>query len=43
MKVPALLSIAALAAALFSPYPARAQGQATYQEVPLHAGKELDE
>ncbi len=32
MKVPALLSIAALASALFDPYPARAQVQATYQE-----------
>ena len=32
MKVPALLSIAALAAALFDPYPARAQVQPTYQE-----------
>ena len=32
MKVPALLSIAALAAALFAPYPARAQVQPTYQE-----------
>ncbi len=33
MKVPALLSIAALAAALFNPYPARAQVQPTYQEL----------
>ena len=33
MKVPALLSIAALAAALFDPYPTRAQVQPTYQEL----------
>ena len=32
MKVPALLNIAALAAALFDPYPAPAQVQPTYQE-----------
>jgi hypothetical protein len=37
MKIPALVSIAALAAALVNPHPALAQVQPTYQEHELTA------